>query len=211
MALWPAGFDPFVGLDPFSGFGTAPGGGAGLLTPSPFFDPFWSPAGGYAPGTSAVSRRRLNAPGEAGAGAEGQMVPGGEQGDRRTREPYTVGSAGWTRSIPCDFIERDKEYVVRADIPGCKKSEIHVEVHDGNVLRFGHNPLAEREKEDVDETGIFHRAERVTTFRNRNLRMPDDADMSAELQATYEDGVLTVVIPKKSGATRPEGRAIQIA
>lgn len=38
--------------------------------------------------------------------------------------------------------QRDKEYVVRADIPGCRKSEIHVEVHDGNVLRFGHNPLA---------------------------------------------------------------------
>jgi hypothetical protein len=67
-------------------------GGAGLLTPSSFFDPFWSPAGGYAPGTSAVSRRRLNAPGEAGMGAEGQMVPGGEQGDRRTREPHTVVS-----------------------------------------------------------------------------------------------------------------------
>jgi len=35
----------------------------------------------------------------------------------------------------------------------CKKEEIHVEVHDGNVLRFGHNPNAEREKEDVEEEG----------------------------------------------------------
>lgn len=34
-----------------------------------------------------------------------------------------------------------------------------------------------------------HPTLQVTTFRNRNLRMPDDADMSAELQATYEDGV----------------------
>jgi hypothetical protein len=29
----------------------------------------------------------------------------------------------------------------------------------------------------------------VTTFRNRNLRMPDDADMQAELKASYADGV----------------------
>jgi hypothetical protein len=41
------------------------------------------------------------------------------------------------------------------------QDEIHIEVHDGNVLRFGHNPRAEREKEDEEEQGIFHRAERV--------------------------------------------------
>ena len=117
--------------------------------------------------------------------------------------------------------------------PSHLQSEIHVEVHDGNVLRFGHVPgsgagrqcsmhapcgaadlanqaqnYAERQKEDEEEQGIYHRAERVrggcwaawqrlarqrgkrhcaalpqaihpharlqvTTFRNRNLRMPD--------------------------------------
>jgi hypothetical protein len=34
------------------------------------------------------------------------------------------------------------------------------------------------------QPGIFHRAERVTTFRNRNLRMPDNADLSGELKAS---------------------------
>lgn len=32
-----------------------------------------------------------------------------------------------------------------------------MDVHDGNVLRFGHNPRAEREKEDEEEMGVFHR------------------------------------------------------
>jgi len=121
------------------------------------------------------------------------MVPPGVIG----REPNIVGSAGYTRSIPVDFISRDNEYVVRADIPGVHKNECHVEVHDKNVLRFGHNPLAEREKEDEEESGVFLRAERVSSFRNRNLRMPDDADMEGPLTARYEDGVLEIIIPKK--------------
>ncbi len=121
------------------------------------------------------------------------MVPPGAIG----REPNVVGPAGFTRSIPVDFISRDNEYVVRADIPGVHKDELHVEVHDKNVLRFGHNPFAEREKEDEEEPGVFLRAERVSYFRNRNLRMPDDADMEAPLKARYADGVLEISIPKK--------------
>lgn len=78
------------------------------------------------------------------------------------------------------------------------ENEIHVEVHDKNVLRFGHNPYAEREREDDIEPGIFLRAERVSSFRNRNLRMPDNANMEAPIKATYNDGVLEIIIPKKT-------------
>ena len=70
-------------------------------------------------------------------------------------------------------------------------------MHDKNVLRFGHNPYAEREREDDIEPGVFLRAERVSSFRNRNLRMPDNADMEAPIKATYNDGVLEIIIPKK--------------
>ena len=47
------------------------------------------------------------------------MTPPGIVG----REPNVVGSAGFTRSMPVDFIERDNEYVVRADIPGVKSKQ----------------------------------------------------------------------------------------
>ncbi|KAL4440657.1 hypothetical protein ABPG77_000366 [Micractinium sp. CCAP 211/92] len=194
-----------------------------------FLDPLW------VPGTSAGTRRRVagapdlgaTAGGQAGTAAADAALSGGgreafeqvegeqERGPRRTRDPYVLGPAGWTRSIPCDFIERSKEYVVRADIPGVRKAEIHVDVHPpdtpggGPVLRFGHNPYAEREKEDAEEPGIFHRAERVTTFRNRNLRLPEDADGERISKASYEDGVLTVIIPKKELGRAP-GRLLQI-
>lgn len=120
-----AGFDPFYLGVPLGG------GGAAVLDP---WDPFsalgaYGPVGGgagaflgpyYTPGASGATRRRLGAPvggveaGGGGGEAGGEAGAGAGAGGRRTREPYTVGSAGWTRSIPCDFIERDNEYVVRA-------------------------------------------------------------------------------------------------
>lgn len=209
MALWPTGVDPLAGLDP------------GQLGIDPFaggmFDPMW------VPGHAASTRRRLSGPdaprecassGVAGR-EQGKAEVTGEEGWRRhpTREPFVVGPAGWTRSIPCDFIEREKEYVLRADIPGCKKSEIHVEVfgEKPQVLRIGHVPGAEREKEDAEERGVFHRAERIASFRNRNLRLPDDADGQSTKEATYVDGVLEIVITKKQVSGRTEGRVLEIA
>lgn len=167
-----------------------------------YFDPFLSYAF-YDPYSGRNNRRRL-IPAD-----EGDEVPGGEGAS--TRRPFTIGSAGWTRSIPVDFIEREKEYVVRADVPGVHKDEIHVEVHDENVLRFGHNPQAERQREDEEEKGIFHRAERVSTFRNRNLRMPDDADLKGEIKAAYEDGVLTIKILKNKPGLHATGKKIPVA
>ena len=115
------------------------------------------------------------------------------------------------------------------------------------MLRFGHNPHAEREKasqccrllppflhwrgrlallphpsplspppaycysqEDEEEAGIFHRAERVSSFRNRNLRMPDNADMGGPINAKYEDGVLEISIAKKEQAA-PSSKQVAIA
>ena len=41
----------------------------------------------------------------AGGGGGGGAARWGEEEPRRTHEPHIVGPAGWSRSIPCDFIE----------------------------------------------------------------------------------------------------------
>lgn len=172
-----------------------------------YADPFLDPSIGFVEqfmppfvtGGQPTTRRRIG---------EGESVPTppGTIG----RAPNVVGAPGWTRSLPVDFIEREKEFVVRCDIPGVKKEEIHVDVHDKNVLRFGHNPHAEREKEDEEEKGIFHRAERVSSFRNRNLRMPENADMEGEIKAAYHDGVLEIRVGKKKEPKLPEPKQISV-
>lgn len=164
-------------LDPLAGFG-----GEDYFAPS-FFGWPYAPRTGTAPTTGGAGTTT-------GAGAGTTAQP-----------------PGYTRSIPVDFIERENEYVMRADIPGVHKSEIKLQV-DGQVLRFGHQAHPDREKADEQEPGIFHRSERVSTFRGRALRMPDNANMDA-IKAKYEDGVLEVTIPKR-GEAKPEGRTVAV-
>lgn len=49
------------------------------------------------------------------------------------------------------------------------------------------------------------------TLRRPHRVLSADADMSGELKARYEDGVLHVHISKIKGTTRPEGRIVEIA
>lgn len=58
---------------------------------------------------------------------------------------------------------------------------------------------------------MFHRAERVSSFRNRNLHMPDDADLEGKLKASLVDGVLTVIVPKRKAAAHPGPRTVEVA
>lgn len=138
LPFHPPGFDPFYGhpsgLDPYGllvGFGMP---SYGAPPPPAFFDPYWVPGQGGAsrrrlnipiegevggaPGAAAGAGAGAGVGAEAGAaaGAEAGVGAGDGQGaqvtapgGRHTREPFTVGSAGWTRSIPCDFIEASTE------------------------------------------------------------------------------------------------------
>ncbi|KAL4457980.1 hypothetical protein ABPG75_012845 [Micractinium tetrahymenae] len=175
-----------------------------------FFSPFFQgwPYGGAGVGAEAGRTAGAGAGAGAGVGAgagagAGETTGGGGAAAAGTTPPYT-------RSIPVDFIERENEFILRADIPGVHKSEIRVSV-DGNVVRFGHQPHPDREQKDEQESGIFHRAERVSSFRGRALRMPDNADCE-QINAKYEDGVLELRIAKKKAeTTKPEGRVIEVA
>ncbi|PSC67475.1 hypothetical protein C2E20_8857 isoform B [Micractinium conductrix] len=175
-----------------------------------FFSPYFSgwpysvsPSAGAAGAGAGVG---------AGGGSGAPTLAGPDVGAGASADAGTTGTAPpYTRAIPVDFIERENEYILRADIPGVHKTEIRVSM-DGNVIRFGHQPHTDREQKDEDEPGIFHRAERVSSFRGRALRLPDNADVQAQVNAKYEDGVLELRIPKKKmEASAPQGRVIQIA
>ncbi len=95
-----------------------------------------------------------------------------------------------------DFMERDDEYVLRADLPGMKLEDIEVQYHEGTLTLKGERKM-ERESKDG-----YHRQERVygTFFRSFALGAPVDAE---HITATYKDGVLEVHVPKTAEA-RPK-------
>lgn len=89
-------------------------------------------------------------------------------------------------TLPVDISERDGKIWVRASVPGFKKDEIDVQVHEG-VLS-----ITARKSEETEERGDrWFRRERYYGSLSRRIALPGVVDQ-AEVDATLEDGVLTL-------------------
>lgn len=88
--------------------------------------------------------------------------------------------------------DKDK-FIVKADIPGVKKEDINVTT-EGDVLSL--SVESKKESKEEDKSKKYHRYERTHTFVSRSVRLPQTADLS-KVQATYENGVLNLQIPKQ--------------
>jgi HSP20 family protein len=94
-----------------------------------------------------------------------------------------------------DVKEDEKSYTVRADIPGVKKEDIHVDV-DANAITVRAEVKQERE-EKKDEKVIY--SERSYGMVSRSFSLPAEVDANGA-KAEYKDGVLNLTLPKKAGA-----------
>ena len=90
--------------------------------------------------------------------------------------------------------EQGNDYVVKADIPGLKQGDIQVNV-DGQVLSIS-GATQGREQQSADN-GQLNRQERFSSTFEQAFTLPGPVD-SAKMHSQYQDGVLTVTIPKAS-------------
>jgi len=91
-----------------------------------------------------------------------------------------------------DISEHKDKYTVKADLPGLKQEDVKVELDDG-VLKISGDRKSEREEKD--ETKKYHYYERTYGAFERRFVLPRDTD-AEKIDAKYENGVLTVDIPK---------------
>ena len=98
--------------------------------------------------------------------------------------------------IRLDVVEKDDAFKVQADLPGVKKEDINVRI-DGNRVHI--DAEARREK-DVKEKGKVVRSERYYGTVSRVFTLSQDVD-DAKAVAKYENGVLTLELPKKAGTS----------
>ncbi|MFB6188260.1 MAG: Hsp20/alpha crystallin family protein [Halapricum sp.] len=102
---------------------------------------------------------------------------------------FGAGLAG----IAVDVREEDDAIVVIADLPGYDTDDIDVTLTDERTLRLS----AEREREsEAEEAGVYTRRERVHQSIERTISLPD-AVADEETSASYDNGVLTVTLPKQ--------------
>ena len=95
--------------------------------------------------------------------------------------------------IKMDVTEGDNDYTVKADIPGVKKEDIHVEVQ-GNEVTIS----AQLKRESEQKEGKSLRTERYYGEQTRCFTLGHDIDDS-KVDAKYTDGVLVLTLPKKAG------------
>lgn len=99
--------------------------------------------------------------------------------------------------MPVDIIEKDGMFKVRADIPGVKKEDINVRI-DGNLVQI--EAHTKDEKDFKENGGKVLRSERYSGMVSRTFSLAQDVD-DAKATAKYEDGVLTLDLPKKAGSS----------
>lgn len=97
-----------------------------------------------------------------------------------------------------DVVEEKDRVLVKADLPGMKEEDIHVEVEDGELTLRG-----ERKKETETKEGKVHRIERTYGAFLRSFTLPANVDR-AKVAASYKNGVLEVTLPKREGAKPQE-------
>ena len=114
---------------------------------------------------------------------------------KRFMAPMRLELDNGSLEMRIDVSEADGAYKVRADLPGVKKEDINVRI-DGNRVHI--DAEARREK-DVKEKGKVVRSERYYGTVSRVFTLSQDVD-DAKAVAKYENGVLTLDLPKKAGA-----------
>jgi HSP20 family protein len=96
--------------------------------------------------------------------------------------------------IKIDVKEDDASYTVQAEVPGVPKEDINVSI-DGNVVSLRAEVRQHDEKKDGEKV---LRSERYYGAVARSFQLPVDVD-AAQAKARYDNGVLTLTLPKKQG------------
>lgn len=110
----------------------------------------------------------------------------------RSRLLHTAPTGVWYP--PVDILESKDSYLIRAELPGMKKEDFHLELEDGTLTLSG-----ERKFEEPTNGDEYHRVERLAGKFSRSFHIPQAVKHDG-IKATYKDGILEVCVPKAEEA-----------
>lgn len=106
-------------------------------------------------------------------------------------------------SIPrVDIIDHDNDIEVQAALPGVKKEDLDVSIHNQTITIR----TCTHEEKKEEEKGTYFRREIMHGEYQRTLSLPDNVD-GDKANASFKDGILKVTIPKTETSKR---KAIEI-
>jgi HSP20 family protein len=116
--------------------------------------------------------------------------------DRVFTRSGNAQDSGWRPAV--DIFEDNDGIHVKADLAGVKPEDIKVNV-ENNVLCIS----GERKLENSEQRNGYHRVERVHGSFSRSFALTDQVD-AENIDAKYDNGVLTVTLRKRPTAKRRE-------
>jgi HSP20 family protein len=110
------------------------------------------------------------------------------------RQGAAMGSRpAWAPAL--DISERKDAYLITVELPGVKMDDLEITLEDGLLTIQGERHFAQDSSEQR-----FHRVERYSGAFRRAITLP--AQVQAEqIEATVDNGVLQIVVPKTQEAT----------
>jgi HSP20 family protein len=100
--------------------------------------------------------------------------------------------SSWAPAL--DLYQNNDNVVVVVELPGMRKEEIEISLHDGTLTISG-----ERTTSSSSNGENAERSERFSGKFRRSISLPTRVD-STKVSATYKDGILTVTLPKAEEA-----------
>jgi HSP20 family protein len=98
---------------------------------------------------------------------------------------------GWTPAL--DLYQNNDNVIAVAELPGMRKEDIEISLHDGTLTIAGERKSTSGEGENAERT------ERFTGKFRRSITLPTRVD-AGKVTASYKDGILTVTLPKAEEA-----------
>jgi HSP20 family protein len=100
--------------------------------------------------------------------------------------------SGWNPAL--DLYEDKDNLYVKVELPGMKREEIDVSLHEGSLSVSG-----ERKSEQKHEDAEVYRAERFFGRFQRTVTLPTPV-AADKVKAQYKDGILNITLPKTEEA-----------
>jgi len=106
---------------------------------------------------------------------------------------------------PVNIKETEQFFAIALVAPGLKKEEFAIEI-DKKLLTISHTVNVEATEQ---EDGKYTRREFTQTSFKRSFTLPENVN-EADINASYQDGILTITLPKKEEAQQETKRVIEV-
>ena len=106
---------------------------------------------------------------------------------------FSASAYSGSELMNTDIKETEKGYELTISLPGVKKEDIKAEVKDGYLMITA---AANSKTDEKDKTGKYIRRERYSGSMSRSFYVGDGVSQE-DIKAKFENGVLTLDVPKK--------------